>query len=98
MILKDLKFHLLISSYIIHHIFCYLQDPDLMKKWMEKSQKLRESKLYSWFDESVDNDNVSKENRTYYDKVNFTSWYELISGSKNQVPFTTSEDHETLWF
>ncbi|PKK62829.1 hypothetical protein RhiirC2_855423 [Rhizophagus irregularis] len=88
-----INFKLYNSPYI-----CYLQDPDLMKKWMEKSQKLRESKLYSWFDESVDNDNVSKENRTYYDKVNFTSWYELISGSKNQVPFTTPEDHETLWF
>ncbi|CAG8682097.1 20628_t:CDS:2 [Rhizophagus irregularis] len=88
-----INFKLYNSPYI-----CYLQDPDLMKKWMEKSQKLRESKLYSWFDESVDNDNVSKENRTYYDKVNFTPWYELISGSKNQVPFTTLEDHETLWF
>ncbi|PKY27455.1 hypothetical protein RhiirB3_473471 [Rhizophagus irregularis] len=88
-----INFKLYNSPYI-----CYLQDPDLMKKWIEKSQKLRESKLYSWFDESVDNDNVSKENRTYYDKVNFTSWYELISGSKNQVPFTTPEDHETLWF
>ncbi|PKB99373.1 hypothetical protein RhiirA5_429817 [Rhizophagus irregularis] len=77
---------------------CYLQDPNLMKRWIEKSQKLRESKLYSWFDESVDKNSVSKENRTYYDKVNFTSWYELISGSKNQNPFTTPKDHETLWF
>ncbi|PKY54534.1 hypothetical protein RhiirA4_426844 [Rhizophagus irregularis] len=88
-----INFKLYNSPYI-----CYLQDPNLMKKWMIKSQKLRESKLYSWFDESVDNDSVSKENKTYYDKVNFTSWYELISGSKNQVPFTTPEDHETIWF
>ncbi|PKY26856.1 hypothetical protein RhiirB3_477078 [Rhizophagus irregularis] len=51
---------------------CYLQDPNLMKKWIKKSQELRKTKLYSWFKESVDKENIT------YDGVDITSWYELI--------------------
>ncbi|PKY54861.1 hypothetical protein RhiirA4_427076 [Rhizophagus irregularis] len=51
---------------------CYLQDPDLMKKWMKKSQELRETKLYSWFKESIDEESIS------YDGVDITPWYEVM--------------------
>ncbi|GBC06565.1 hypothetical protein RclHR1_06920004 [Rhizophagus clarus] len=56
---------------------CYLQDPKLMKNWMEKSKELREKKLYSWFRENVDKENIT------YDGVDITSWYELISSNEN---------------
>ncbi|GBC02299.1 hypothetical protein RclHR1_04550006 [Rhizophagus clarus] len=58
---------------------CYLHEPELMKKWKQKSQELRETKLYSWFRESSD-----KENITYDDGVDITTWYELISSNENQ--------------
>ncbi|CAB4436760.1 unnamed protein product [Rhizophagus irregularis] len=70
---------------------CYLQDPNLMKKWMKKSQELRKTKLYSWFKESVDKENIT------YDGVDITSWYELISSNENQDSISTP-DHMTLWF
>jgi hypothetical protein len=57
---------------------CYLQDPDLMKKWMKKSQELRNTILYSWFNESVDKENIT------FDGVDIVSWYKLISINKNQ--------------
>ncbi|CAG8705826.1 2007_t:CDS:2 [Rhizophagus irregularis] len=82
--LNDLQLH--DSPYI-----CYLQDPDLMKKWMKKSQELRETKLYSWFKESVDKENIT------YDGVDITPWYELISSNENQDSISTP-DHMTLWF
>jgi hypothetical protein len=67
---------------------CYLQEPDLMKKWKNKSQELRNTKLYSWFKENVDKENI------IYDGVDITSWYELISNNDNQ----DTSDHMTLWF
>ncbi|PKK68810.1 hypothetical protein RhiirC2_781776 [Rhizophagus irregularis] len=81
---NDLQLH--DSPYI-----CYLQDPNLMKKWMKKSQELRETKLYSWFKESVDKENIT------YDGVDITPWYELISSNENQDSISTP-DHMTLWF
>jgi hypothetical protein len=58
---------------------CFYRNPDLMKKWLTKSHKLRETKLYSWFNESVD-----KENITFDDGVDINLWYEtLISGNEN---------------
>jgi hypothetical protein len=62
-----------------------------MKNWIEKSQKLKGTKLYSWFDESVD-----KENIIYYDDVHINAWYKLISGNENQD--SSTPDHIDLWF
>ncbi|CAB4436753.1 unnamed protein product [Rhizophagus irregularis] len=70
---------------------CYLQDPDLMKKWMKKSKELGNTKLYSWFKESSDKENIA------FDGVDITSWYELISSNENQDSISTP-DHMTLWF
>ncbi|PKK60389.1 hypothetical protein RhiirC2_761853, partial [Rhizophagus irregularis] len=36
---------------------CFHRDPNLMKKWMIKSQELKEVKLYSWYND----EDVSKE-------------------------------------
>ncbi|EXX78693.1 hypothetical protein RirG_012830 [Rhizophagus irregularis DAOM 197198w] len=58
---------------------CYYRDPDLMKKWIKKSQELKDTKLYSWFNESVD-----KENIIYDDEVQIKAWYKLISDNENQ--------------
>ncbi|UZO08953.1 uncharacterized protein OCT59_029195 [Rhizophagus irregularis] len=71
---------------------CYLQDPQLMKKWMEKSKELGKIKLYSLFEESVDKENIT------YDKDNMASWYELILSNKNQKSTLSTSDHMTLWF
>ncbi|POG63516.1 hypothetical protein GLOIN_2v1845873 [Rhizophagus irregularis DAOM 181602=DAOM 197198] len=77
------------SSYI-----CYLRDPELMKKWMKKSQELSKTKLYSWFNESI-----NKENITYDDDgIDITSWYELISGNEDYQDSSPTPDHMTLWF
>ncbi|PKY54165.1 hypothetical protein RhiirA4_472820 [Rhizophagus irregularis] len=70
---------------------CYLQDPDLMKKWMKKSKELGNTKLYSWFKESSDKENIA------FDGADITSWYELISSNENQDSISTP-DHMTLWF
>ncbi|CAG8729898.1 1909_t:CDS:2 [Rhizophagus irregularis] len=77
------KFQLNDSPYI-----CYLRDPDLMKKWMKKSQELRETKLYSWFKENVDEEIIT------YDGVDIISWYELISSNGD----LTSDNMMSLWF
>ncbi|RGB40315.1 hypothetical protein C1646_663957 [Rhizophagus diaphanus] len=77
------KFQLNDSPYI-----CYLQDPDLMKKWMKKSQELRETKLYSWFKENVEEEIIT------YDGVDIISWYELISSNGD----LTSDNMMSLWF
>ncbi|GBB98992.1 hypothetical protein RclHR1_03390008 [Rhizophagus clarus] len=66
---------------------CYLNEPELMEKWEEKSKELGKTKLYSWFRERGDKENIT------YDGVNITSWYELISSNENQTP-----NHMTLWF
>ncbi|PKC01468.1 hypothetical protein RhiirA5_504596 [Rhizophagus irregularis] len=58
---------------------CYYRDPDLMKKWIKKSQELKDTKLYSWFNESID-----KENIIYDDEVQIKAWYKLISDNENQ--------------
>ncbi|GES88076.1 hypothetical protein GLOIN_2v1881093 [Rhizophagus clarus] len=69
----DVHFTLNNSPYI-----CFHQDPELMEKWMKKSQELRETKLYSWFSESVDKESIT------YDNGNILSWYEaLISNNEN---------------
>ncbi|GES88075.1 hypothetical protein GLOIN_2v1881093 [Rhizophagus clarus] len=51
---------------------CFHQVPELMKKWMKKSQELREIKLYSWFNESVDKEMIT------YDNENNKFWYETL--------------------
>jgi hypothetical protein len=51
---------------------CFHQDPELMKKWMKKSQELRKTKLYSWFNESVDKEKIT------YDNGDIDSWYETL--------------------
>ncbi|CAB4443699.1 unnamed protein product [Rhizophagus irregularis] len=56
---------------------CYLQNPDLMKKWIEKSTELKEKKLYSWFRENVDKENIT------YDGIDIISWYKLIQKNRN---------------
>ncbi|CAB5346736.1 unnamed protein product [Rhizophagus irregularis] len=75
------------SSYI-----CYLRDPQLMKKWMKKSQELSKTKLYSWFNESINKENIT------YDGIDITSWYELISGNEDYQDSSPTPDHMTLWF
>ncbi|PKC59651.1 hypothetical protein RhiirA1_469143 [Rhizophagus irregularis] len=75
------------SSYI-----CYLRDPELMKKWMKKSQELSKTKLYSWFNESINKENIT------YDEIDITSWYELISGNEDYQDSSPTPDHMTLWF
>ncbi|CAB4379736.1 unnamed protein product [Rhizophagus irregularis] len=73
----DISYHSLTfynSPYI-----CFHQDPELMKKWMKKSQEFRETKLYSWFNESVDKEIIT------YDNEDIKSWYEaLIMNNENQ--------------
>jgi hypothetical protein len=68
---------------------CYLQDPGLMKKWMKKSQELRNTKLYSWFKESVNKENIT------YDGVDIMPWYELISNNDDNQD---TPDNMSLWF
>jgi hypothetical protein len=63
---------------------CFRQDPDLMKKWMNKSQELKETKLYSWFNESIDKEKLT------YDDEDIKSWYKTwyrppITSNENQV-------------
>lgn len=65
---------------------CFYRDSDLMKNWIEKSQKLEGTKLYSWFIEIVEKENIK------FDE-NIEAWYKLISGNENQE---TSDDD--LWF
>lgn len=61
---------------------CFLRDSDLMKKWINKSQELRKTKLYSWFSESTD---VDEEKITFSDNdENIKSWYKaFISDNEN---------------
>ncbi|GET04146.1 hypothetical protein GLOIN_2v1483623 [Rhizophagus clarus] len=64
----------LYTSYI-----CFHQNPELMKKWMKKSQELRETKLYSWFNESVNKETIT------FNNEDIESWYEaLILSNENQ--------------
>ncbi|GBB89658.1 hypothetical protein RclHR1_16410004 [Rhizophagus clarus] len=51
----------------------FRRDPDLMKNWIEKSQKLEGTKLYSWFHESIDKEIVIFDD-------NIKDWYKFISG------------------
>ncbi|GES90904.1 hypothetical protein GLOIN_2v1881080 [Rhizophagus clarus] len=57
---------------------CYYRDPELMKKWIKRSQELKDIKLYSWFNENIDKENI------IYDDAQITAWYKLISGNENQ--------------
>jgi hypothetical protein len=66
---------------------CFRRHPDLMKNWIEKSQTLEGTKLYSWFDESIDKEII------VYDDVHIEDWYKLISGNENQ-----DSDNIDLWF
>lgn len=61
---------------------CFLRDSDLMKKWINKSQELRKTKLYSWFSEST---GVDEEKITFSDDdKNIKSWYKaFISSNEN---------------
>lgn len=56
-----------------------------MKKWIKKSQGLKDTKLYSWFNESIDKEN---------NEVQITALYKLISGNKNQN--SPTPDHVNL--
>jgi hypothetical protein len=67
---------------------CFRRDPNLMKKWMAKSQELKETKLYSWYSEDV-----GKEEITFDNKVDIDPWYTFITGDSSSTP-----DHLTLWF
>lgn len=73
---------------------CFRKDPNLMKKWDTKSQELKGTKLYSWYNEVV-----GKEEITFDNEVDFSTWYAFIksqnSASSNS---STSDDHLTLWF
>ncbi|CAB5346855.1 unnamed protein product [Rhizophagus irregularis] len=58
---------------------CFHKDTSLMKNWLKKSQKFREEKLYSWFNENVDEEKI-----TFDNGIDIKSWYEtLISGNEN---------------
>ncbi|GES88068.1 hypothetical protein GLOIN_2v1845873 [Rhizophagus clarus] len=70
------------SHYNSPYICFHYQDTELMKKWMKKSQELRKTKLYSWFDESVDKGKITCDNE------DIESWYEaLILSNENQNGF-----------
>ncbi|CAB4379754.1 unnamed protein product [Rhizophagus irregularis] len=79
------------SSYI-----CFYRNPDLMKKWITKSQELKDIKLYSWYNENVDKEVITFDNEN--DTINL--WYALITGNKNQNSASSLSipDHMTLWF
>ncbi|RGB40321.1 hypothetical protein C1646_753500 [Rhizophagus diaphanus] len=58
---------------------CFHKDTSLMRNWLKKSQKFREEKLYSWFNENVDEEKI-----TFNNGIEIKSWYEaLISGNEN---------------
>lgn len=58
---------------------CFHKDTNLMKNWIKKSQNFREKKLYSWFNENIDEEMI-----TFDNGVDIKSWYEtLISGNEN---------------
>ncbi|PKY61368.1 hypothetical protein RhiirA4_486244, partial [Rhizophagus irregularis] len=73
---------------------CFCQDSDLMKNWIEKSQKLGGTKLYSWFKESIDKENI------IYDDVHIKAWYKLISGNGSFTPddHNNESQHDNPWF
>ncbi|GBC02301.1 hypothetical protein RclHR1_04550008 [Rhizophagus clarus] len=82
---------LLSSKSIINNslYICFNRDSDSMKSWIEKCDKIKETTLYSWFNESVDKDII------VYDKVHIKEWYARISGDENQELATDNDD---LWF
>jgi hypothetical protein len=45
-----------------------------MKKWIKKSEELKEKKLYSWY-----NENINKVEITFDDEVDIDSWYKFIT-------------------
>ncbi|EXX54661.1 uncharacterized protein OCT59_023674 [Rhizophagus irregularis] len=74
---------------------CFHRDSDLIKNWIEKSHKLEETKLYSWFKESMDEGNIK------FDDENIEAWYKLISGTatdnENQDE-NQDISEDDLWF
>jgi hypothetical protein len=75
---------------------CFYRNPDLMKKWITKSQELKDTKLYSWY-----NDNVDEEEITFDDGVDINTWYTFITSEASQDSTSSSSstpDHLTLWF
>ncbi|GBC06366.1 hypothetical protein RclHR1_00680010 [Rhizophagus clarus] len=58
---------------------CFHRDPDLMRKWIMKSQEFKDTKLYSWY-----NENVDKRKITFDDGVDINPWYTLITGNESQ--------------
>ncbi|PKB99440.1 hypothetical protein RhiirA5_429693 [Rhizophagus irregularis] len=75
---------------------CFYRNPDLMKKWITKSQELKDTKLYSWY-----NDNVDEEEITFDDGVDINTWYTFITSEASQNSTSSSSstpDHLTLWF
>ncbi|PKC62832.1 hypothetical protein RhiirA1_457209 [Rhizophagus irregularis] len=75
---------------------CFHRDPNLMKKWMIKSQELKEVKLYSWYND----EDVSKEEITFDNGVDINLWYAFITGNEslNSASGSSTPDHLTLWF
>ncbi|PKY49878.1 hypothetical protein RhiirA4_466028 [Rhizophagus irregularis] len=75
---------------------CFYQNPDLMKKWITKSQELKDIKLYSWYNENVDKEEITFDDEN--DTINL--WYALITGDKtqNSASSLSIPDHMTLWF
>ncbi|RGB25607.1 hypothetical protein C1646_771484 [Rhizophagus diaphanus] len=79
------------ESYNNSPYICYYRDPDLMKKWIKKSQELKDTKLYSWFNESID-----KENIIYDDEAQIKAWYKLISDNENHQDSPNTPDYIDL--
>ncbi|PKY53028.1 hypothetical protein RhiirA4_471020 [Rhizophagus irregularis] len=69
---------------------CFHRDYDSVKYWIKKSNKLEGTKLYSWFNESMDEGNIK------FDDENIEDWYILISGAHYNKYRDISEND--IWF
>ncbi|UZO03349.1 uncharacterized protein OCT59_023756 [Rhizophagus irregularis] len=60
---------------------CFRQDPELMKKWISKSQEIKETKLYSWFNESIDKNKINYDNDDIGEKLTPSNEYQVLVSS-----------------
>ncbi|CAB4446858.1 unnamed protein product [Rhizophagus irregularis] len=60
---------------------CFRQNPELMKKWISKSQEIKETKLYSWFNESIDKNKINYDNDDIGEKLTSSNEYQVLVSS-----------------
>ncbi|CAB4432804.1 unnamed protein product [Rhizophagus irregularis] len=67
-----------------------------MKNWMIKSQELKETKLYSWYND----EDVGKEEMNFDNEIDINLWCAFITGNEslNSASSSSTLDHLTLLF